>query len=83
MAATTIIKLTTAYADETKRDIEIGPLAPTSAAVTNAKSNIASINANAGEISGLLLSAGGASFVSISAAHVITSERTDLYNPND
>ena len=40
MAAISELKLTFGYADETKRDLKIGPFKPTDAAVSGAKTNV-------------------------------------------
>ena len=82
MSAQATIKLTTAFADETKREVEIGPFATTAAAITNAKTNIATFNSNISNLAGLYLSDGGANCIGITDAEVIVKSET-VYNLND
>lgn len=80
MAAT--IKVRTAFADESHRDIEFGPFAVNAAAVTNAKTNVKTFNDNISDIAELYLSDDGASCTGIVEAEVIVSTET-VYNLND
>ena len=82
MAAQATIKLTTAFADSDTRVVELGPFATNAAAVTNAKTNIATFNTNIGSLSGLYLSDGGANCTGITDAEVIVKSET-VYNLND
>lgn len=83
MAVTSDIKLTLGYADETTRNLNIGPYAPNAAALNGAKANIISFNTNdLDAVKGLLLSDGGASCTGIVDAHIITVDETDI-NLND
>lgn len=83
MAATTEMKLTFGFADETTRDLKIGPFKPTDAAITGMKTNAISFNANdVDDIQGLLLSDGGASCTGIVAASYTTVNKRDI-NLND
>ena len=76
--ATSTIKLITGFSDESKRELEIGPLSPTSAAVTNAKANIAQVNNNISNIADIYISEGGASCVGIIGAQIITTNETEI-----
>ena len=82
MATTSILKIRTAFDDETTRDLEFGPFATNSAAITNAKANIASFNTNINDIQNLYVSEGNASCTGITAATIITATETEL-NLND
>ena len=78
MAAKSYIKLTNSFADDTTRSLEIGPLASDSAAVTNVKTNINTVNQNLSDIEDLYLSDGGAKFTGITAASVVTSSEREI-----
>lgn len=83
MAAISELKLTFGYADETKRDLKIGPFKPTDAAISGAKTNVMGFNANTiDDVKDLLLSDGGASCTGIIAAEINTVEETEI-NLND
>ena len=82
MSAQATIKLTTAFADSDTRVVEIGPFATTAAAVTNAKTNIATFNENISDLAGLYISDGGANCTGITDAEVIVKSET-VYNLND
>ena len=82
MSAQATIKLTTAFADSETRVVEIGPFATTAAAVTNAKTNIATFNENISDLAGLYISDGGANCTGITDAEVIVKSET-VYNLND
>lgn len=83
MAATTEMKITFGFADETKRDLKIGPFKPTDAAISGMKTNIISFNSDdVDDIAGLLLSDGGASCTGIVAASYTNLEKRDI-NLND
>lgn len=76
MANTSTIKMNFGFADDTNRSIELGPFAPTAAAVTNAKTNIKAFDPN--EVQGLYISEGGASCTGITAASVTTINETEI-----
>ena len=78
MAAKSYIKLTNSFADDTTRSLEIGPLASDSAAVTNVKTNINTVNQNLSDIEDLYLSESGAKFTGITAASVVTSSEREI-----
>ena len=78
MAAQTVIKLVLGYADNTSRAYEIGPLNPTSAAVTNAKTNITTFKNNLASWKNTLVSDGGAQCTGITTAQVITTSDTEI-----
>lgn len=82
MAAVSTIKLVTAFADETKRELEIGPFAPTASVITNAKTNIASVNNNISDFADFYVSEGGASATGIISAQIITLNEREI-NLND
>lgn len=83
MAATSEIKLTFGYEDQTTRNLNLGPYATTSTAISGAKANIISFNTNdVNSIKSLLLSDDGASCTGIVDAHILTSEVTEV-NLND
>lgn len=76
--AQSILKLTASYADETKRDLEFGPFSSTSSPITNAKTNIATVNSKVSEIEELFLSESGAKFTGITAAQIVTTNETEI-----
>ena len=78
MAAQTTIKLVLAYSDGSTRPYEIGPLNPTSAAVTNAKTNILTFKSNLASVANTLVSDTGAPCTGISVAQVITTSDTEI-----
>lgn len=81
--ATSTMKLSFAFEDETKRDISFGPFATNAAAITGAKANIKAFNQNdVDAIAGLLLSDNGASCTGIAAASIVTVNETEI-NLND
>ena len=81
--ATTNIKLSFGFTDETTRDLNIGPFATNAAAVTGAKTNIMAFNSNdVNDVAGLILSDDGASCTGIVAASIITTNETEI-NLND
>lgn len=81
--ATSDIKLTFGFEDETTRNLNIGPYATNAAALTGAKANIISFNANdLNSVKGLLLSDDGASCTGVIDAHIITVNETEI-NLND
>ena len=81
--ATSEMKLTFGFADETTRDLKIGPFKPTDAAISGAKANIMDFNENTlTDVAGLLLSDGGASCTGIAAAQIVTINERDI-NLND
>lgn len=83
MAAATEMKITFGFADESKRDLKIGPFKPTDAAISGMKTNIISFNSDdVDDIAGLLLSDDGASCTGIVAGSYTTLEKRDI-NLND
>ncbi len=77
-----ILKLTTSFADETTREVELGPFDASSTAVTNAKANIATFNNNIEDLQGLYISEGNATCTGITAA-TVTIETDEPINLND
>lgn len=81
--ATSDLKLTFGYQDETTRNLNIGPYATNAAALSGAKANIISFNANElNSVKSILLSDSGASCTGIVDAHIITTNETEI-NLND
>lgn len=81
--ATTDIKLTFGYADETKRDFKLGPFAQNAAAISGAKAAIKNFNSNnLSNVANVLISDGGASCTGIVDAYIITSNSREI-NLND
>ena len=78
MAAQSFLKITTGFADDTKREHEFGPYKPNAAAIVNAKSNIAAFNQNISNLSGLYISDGGANCTGIVAAQIVTTAETEI-----
>lgn len=76
MANTAVIKMQMAFADDTNRAIELGPFAPTAAAVTNAKTNIKAFDPD--DVAGLYLSEGGATCTGVAAASLTVTEKTEI-----
>lgn len=71
------IKLTTAFADETKRDLEFGPLAVEAAGPSTIKERVKAFNP--ADVANLYVSDGGASCTAITAASItVTDEREIL-----
>lgn len=84
MAAITnaTIKVKTAFADETTRELELGPFDAASTAISNAKANIKTFNENISDIAALYISDGGANCTGIIDA-TVTVETDDPINLND
>lgn len=81
--ATSTLKLTFGFGDESKRDLSLAPFATNAAAISGAKANIKAFNASdTAVIAGLLLSDAGASCTGIAAASIITVNETEI-NLND
>ena len=74
----TVLKLRTTYADDSHRDLEFGPFAQNSAAITNIKSNIALVNADMSNLGQNYLSDSGAVCTGISKAQVIITEENEI-----
>lgn len=71
-----VIKLTTAFADDSKRDLEIGPLATSAVAANTIRARVQAFNPSA--IAGLYLSDGGSTCTGITAASIITTNETEI-----
>ena len=76
------LKIRTAFADETYRDLEFGPFDVTKMTADEAKSRIAAFKTKLGDIAELYLSDGGASCVGITSATLIESTDEEI-NLND
>lgn len=70
------LKLTTAFADETTRDLEIGPLAVTAAEKETIRTRVKSFDP--ATVSGIYISDGGANCTGISAASIIVTNETEI-----
>lgn len=70
------IKLTSTFADDTTRDLEIGPLAVSAATADDIRTRIK--NFNPATIQGLYLSDGGATCTGITAASITVTNRTEI-----
>jgi len=83
MAATSDIKLTLGYADDSTRNLNIGPYATNASVLAGAKAAVINFNTNEiNSIQSLLLSDDGASCTGIVDAHIITVNETEI-NLND
>ncbi len=79
----TTLKATFGFADFTTRDIKISPYRPNSPAVSNFKNNIIDFNTTGiNNIKAIFLSDTGAECTGITAAEMITEERTVIYALN-
>ena len=74
------VKITTSFADETKRDLEFGPLAVTAADIETIRSRVQGFDP--ATVQGIYLSDEGSTCTGITAAHVIVSNETEI-NLND
>lgn len=70
------IKLTTAFADNTTRDLEIGPLAVAAAGASTIRTRVKAFNP--ADVAGLYVSDGGASCTAITAASIIVTNETEI-----
>lgn len=70
------VKLTTDFADETKRDLEFGPLATTAADVETIRTRVK--NFDPADVQGLYLSDGGATCTGISAASITVIGKREI-----
>lgn len=80
MAQTATIKLTSSFADESNRVLEIGPFDTTATNVTpqQVRANVRTFNANLSNIDSLYLSDAGASCTGITAASIIVSRENEI-----
>ena len=80
MAQTAIIKLTSTFADESTRVLELGPFdaSATSVTASNLRANVRTFNADIANIANLYLSDGGASCEGITAASIIVSTENEI-----
>lgn len=70
------IKLTTAFADETTRDLEIGPLAVSAAGASTIKARVKAFNP--ADVAGFYVSDGGATCTAITAASIIVTDEREI-----
>lgn len=70
------IKLTTAFADETTRDIEIGPLAVSAAGASTIKARVKAFNP--ADVANFYVSDSGSSCTAITAASIIVTNETEI-----
>ena len=74
--AKSTIKLTTDFADDTKRDLEFGPLEPSAAVANTIRARVQAFNP--ADVAGVYISDGGASCTGISAASIITTDEREI-----
>ncbi len=74
------LKITTGFADETKRDLEIGPLAVSAADIETIRTRVKNFDPSA--VQGIYLSDEGSTCTGITAAHVIVTNEREI-NLND
>lgn len=74
------ISITTAFADETTRVLEFGPLATTAAGVETIRNRVKNFDPT--DVQGLYLSDGGATCTGITAAEITVTNETEI-NLND
>ena len=80
MAQNAFIKLTSSFADETNRVLELGPFDTTATNVTpqQVRANVRTFNTNIANIANLYLSDEGASCTGITAASIIVSRENEI-----
>lgn len=71
-----VIKLTTAFADNTTRDLEIGPLAVEAAGASTIRTRVQAFNP--ADVAGLYVSDGGSSCTAITAASITITNETEI-----
>lgn len=82
--AKAVVELTSSFADETTRKLEIGSF-ETDAAVAHSmalKAKVAQVNSDVSVISSFYLSEGGASFTGITGARITITDENEI-NLND
>ena len=83
MATTSTIKLTTQFADDTKREVELGSFDSSVTVASTVRGKVREFNANIQDLEGLYLSSGGADCTGITNASIITvTERKINLNEN-
>ncbi len=76
MANTTKFKITNAFANDDKRELEFGPFASDTIVIETLRTKIKNFDASA--ISDTYISEAGSPFASISAATVVTVEEEEI-----
>ena len=71
-----VVKLTTAFADKTTRDLEFGPLAVEAAGASTIKERVKAFDP--ADVAGVYISDGGASCTAITAASIIVTNETEI-----
>ena len=71
-----VVKLTTAFADKTTRDLEFGPLNPVTATPATIKERVKAFDP--ADVAGVYVSDGGASCTAITAASLIVTNETEI-----
>ena len=74
------LKLTTSFADETKRDLEFGPLSVSAADIETIRTRVK--NFDPADVQGIYLSNEGSTCTGITAAHIVVTNETEI-NLND
>ena len=80
MAATAEVKLVYSFADDTARDLKIGPLDTDATLVSTVKTNVKAFDPE--DVKNIYLSDAGATCTGITAATVVEVEETEI-NLND
>lgn len=70
------IKLTTAFADKTTRDLEFGPLAVSAVGASAIRAKVKAFNP--ADVAGIYISDGGATCTAITAASIIVTNETEI-----
>ena len=78
MAATSTIKFTNSFADETKRTLEIGPFDAAKITLSDLRAKVRTLNANTAAIENLYLSDGGAKFTGVEGVTILTDSETKI-----
>ena len=76
--AVATVKLTTAFADETERVVEMGPFDVTVMTASVLRANVRTFNADIADIENLYISEGGAKCTGITGAKLITTVENEI-----
>ena len=71
-----IVKITTAFADKTTRDLEFGPLAVSAAGASDIRTRVKAFNP--ADVANFYVSDGGSSCTAITAASIIVTNETEI-----
>lgn len=70
------IKLTTAFADKTTRDLEFGPLAVSAVPIETIRTRVKAFNPS--DVAGVYVSDGGSTCTAITAASILVTNETEI-----